>query len=212
HLHDAELVLVSNLELHGGVVLINRFRDVAQTLDSFSDLNEGSELRCAQNLALDHIANAVLSEERIPDIGLQLFDAKRQATILGLNTQNNSLDLLTLLQDFGGVLDALCPAQVRNVNEAVDAVFDLDEGAKVSQVAHAALDDSTGRVLVLELLPWILLKLLHAQRDATVVWIDAQNDGVYLIARLHQLRGVLHTLGPGHLGDVNETFDALLQF
>jgi hypothetical protein len=58
---------------------------------------------------------------------------------------------------------------------------------------------------------WVLLQLLHAQRDAAVVRVDAQNDGIDLIARLHQLRRVLHSLGPGHLGYVNESFDSLLQ-
>ena len=99
HLHDAELVLLADLELHRGVGLIHCLGDVAQALDSLGDLDKSSELRRAQNLALDDIANAVLSEERIPDIRLQLLDAERQPAVLGLNTQNDSLHLLALLQD-----------------------------------------------------------------------------------------------------------------
>ena len=44
------------------------------------------------------------------------------------------------------------------MDQAVDAVFDLDEGAEVGEVAHAAFDDGAGRVLVREVLPGILLR------------------------------------------------------
>ena len=67
------------------------------------------------------------------------------------------------------------------------------------------------RVLVFELLPRIVLQLLHAQRDAAVVRVHAQDDRVDLVARLDHLRRMLHPLGPGHLGDVHQAFDALLQ-
>src|SRR6202041_321385 len=116
-----------------------------------------------------------------------------------------------LLQDFGGVFDAFGPAQIRDVHQTVDSILDLDEGAKVGKVANAAFDDGPDRVLAPELLPWVLLELLHAERDATVVRIHAEDDGVDLIAGFDQLRRMLHPLRPGHLRDVDETFDALLE-
>src|SRR5438309_425833 len=89
---------------------------------------------------------------RSPSVVLQLDDAQRQAAVLRLDAEYNRLHLLALLQDLGGMLDALGPAQVRHVNQAVDAVFDLDEGTEVREVANAAFDDSAGRVLVFQLL------------------------------------------------------------
>src|SRR6185312_15215278 len=79
------------------------------------------------------------------------------------------------------------------------------------KVADAALDDSTGGVLVLEVLPGVLLELLHAQRDAAVVGVDREDDGVDLVAGVNHLRGMLHALGPGHFADVDQTLDALLE-
>src|ERR1700677_1052302 len=110
------------------------------------------------------------------------------------------------------MLDALGPAQVRGVYHAVDSVLDLDEGTEVGEVADAALDDGTNRVLVFELLPGIFLELLHAERDAAVVRIDAQDNGVDLVTGLDHLRRMLHPVGTSHLRDVNEALDALLQF
>ena len=61
------------------------------------------------------------------------------------------------------------------------------------------------------MLPRILEKLLHAERDAAVGGIDGENDGLDVVAGLDQLGGVLHALGPGHFRDMDEAFDALLQ-
>src|SRR5579871_362993 len=153
----------------------------------------------------------MLSEERLPDIGLQLLDAQRQAAILRLNAQNDRLDLLALLQNLRRMLDPLGPAQVRDVHQTINPVFDLDECTEVGQVANTTLNDRAGRILILQLLPWILLQLLHTQRDAPIVRVHAQNDRVDLIARLDHLRRMLHPLAPCHFRHVHETLNALLQ-
>ena len=62
----------------------------------------------------------------------------------------------------------LVQLRLRDVDEAVDAIFDLDEGAEVGEVANAALDDGSDGILARERLPRILSKLLHAERDAAV--------------------------------------------
>src|SRR6185437_15072593 len=120
-------------------------------------------------------------------------------------------NLFALLEHLGGVLDALGPAEVGDVHQAVDAIFNLDEGTEVRKVAHAAFHDRAGGVLVLQLLPRVVLELLHAEGDAAVVRVHVQDDGLDFIARLHHLRGVLHALGPRHLRDMDQTLDALFE-
>src|SRR5271155_162201 len=109
------------------------------------------------------------------------------------------------------MLDALGPAQVRDVHQTVDTVFDLDESAKVGQVANATFDIGSCRIALDQMLPWILEQLLHAQRNAAIAWVDSQDDRLNLVTGLDQLRRMLHPLRPGHLRNVNESFDALLQ-
>ncbi len=109
------------------------------------------------------------------------------------------------------MLDALGPAQIRDVYQSVDAVFDLDEGAKVCQVAHTALDHCACRIALGQVFPGVVEKLLHAQRNAAVGRIHAQHNGLNFIARLHQLRRMLQPLRPSHLREVNQALDALLQ-
>src|ERR1700683_130657 len=102
------------------------------------------------------------SEEALPDIGLHLLDAQRETAVLRLDAENNSLHLLALLHHFRWMLHALGPAQVRDVNQPVNTVLDLDERAEVSQVAHAALDDGSLGILVGQVLPRVIEQLLHA--------------------------------------------------
>ena len=73
------------------------------------------------------------------------------------------------------------------------------------------LDHGAGRVLVGHLVPRVGLRLLHAQRDFLLVLVDAQDDHLDLVADLDELAGVVDALGPAHLGDVHEPFDALLE-
>ena len=187
------------------------FGDVAEALNALGDFNESAELRGAQNLAVDHIADAVRSEEALPHIGLKLLDAEREAAVLRLDAENNCLHLFALLHDFRGMLDALGPAQVGDVDEAVNAILDFDEGAEVGEVANAAFDHGAGGITLGEVLPRILHQLLHAERNAAVGGVDAEDNRVDLVAGLDQLGGVLEALGPGHLGEVNQAFDALLE-
>src|SRR5271156_5274656 len=185
-------MLLALFQLQRSAVRIRSLRYVAQALDAFGNLHERAELRRPQNLAVDYIADAMLREEGIPDIRLELFDAQRQTAVLGLNAQNHGLDLFALLEPFRGMLHALGPAQIAYVNQAVDAVLDLDERTEIRQVAHAALDLCSGRVTSHQVLPRILLELLHAQGDTAVRGIHAKNHRLHLITRLHQLRRMLH--------------------
>src|ERR1035438_8788649 len=110
------------------------------------------------------------------------------------------------------MLDALGPTQVADVDQSVDSVFDFDEGAKVGQVADFAFHHCAHRKLLVQALPGIRFQLLLAQADAALLRIDVQHHGLDLVVDVDQLGGMLHALGPGHLADVYQPFDALFQF
>src|SRR6185437_14019444 len=114
-LDDLELVFEAGLKLMS-IMVVAHLGDVAEAFDAFRDLHEGAELRGAQNLAVYQVADAVGGEERLPDIGLELLDAKAEAAILRLDAENDCLDLFAFLDHFGGVLDALGPAQVGDMD------------------------------------------------------------------------------------------------
>ena len=100
---------------------------------------------------------------------------------------------------------------VADVQQAVDALLDLDEGAVVGEVADRALDHGARRIAVGHAVPGVLLGLLHAQGDLLLLLVDLQHDDFDLVVDLDQLAGMADAAGPGHLADVDQALDALLQ-
>src|SRR4051812_41205081 len=132
--------------------------------------------------------------------------------MLGFDGEDDSLDLVPLLHDFRRMLHALGPAHVADVDQSVDAVFDLDERTELGEVADLAFDSRADGILIVELLPRVGGELLHAERDAALGGIHVEHNGLDLVANIDDLRGVLHALRPGHLADVDQAFDALFEF
>src|SRR5262249_39656585 len=68
-----------------------------------------------------------------------------------------------------------------------------------------------GRVLAGDLVPGVGLGLLHAQGDFLFLLVDAQDHDLELVADIDQLARVVDPLGPRHLGDMHQPFDAFLE-
>ena len=97
------------------------------------------------------------------------------------------------------------------MSEPVDALFDLDEGAEVGEALDHALEALARGIVGVEHLPRVRVGLLHPQGDLLRVLVELEDCDFDEVADGHQLRGMAHVLGPRHLGDVDESFDALLE-
>src|SRR5262249_34502649 len=93
-LDDFELTVFAQLEtiLHVWPIRIIDFGTVAQPLESFIQFDEDCERRMPNNPASNRIADVVVREKLLPDIRLQLLDTKRQAVIVRVDVQDDSLD------------------------------------------------------------------------------------------------------------------------
>ena len=111
-----------------------------QPLDALEQLDERAELgQPRRSCRVSTSPDAVGLEELLEHVGLQLLDAQRQALVLGVDLEDDGLDLVALVQHLAGMLDPLGPGQVGDVHQAVDPFLDLDERAEVGDVAHRAL-------------------------------------------------------------------------
>src|ERR1700723_1172053 len=110
------------------------------------------------------------------------------------------------------MLYPLGPAQIADVDQTVDAVFDFDERSEVGQVSHPAFYRRADWVFLMQSVPRISGELPHAQRNPALLRVHVQYDAVYVVANVHQLRRMLHAFGPCHLADMHQSLDALLQF
>src|SRR5438067_678793 len=144
-------------------------------------------------------------------IALGLKQTQGDALLFLIDAEDDGLHFLALLEDFGGVADLFRPGEVGDVEEAVDAFFDLDEGAVVGDVADLAGDERSGRVFFGDALPGVFLDLLHAEGDLLLLFVDLQDFDLDLLALGDDLGGMIDALGPGHLGDMDEAFDALFE-
>ena len=110
------------------------------------------------------------------------------ALALLIDVEDDALDLVALVHHLARMADLAHPAHVADVQQAVDAFLDLDEGAVVGQVADHAGDDRAGRIALGHLVPGIGLDLLHAQRDFLLLLVDVQHLHFDLVADLRPAR------------------------
>ena len=97
------------------------------------------------------------------------------------------------------------------MDESVDPLLDLDERSEVREVADLAVDPASDRVLLENGLPRVRERVFQRERDPAGVRVDVRDDGLDLVSRRHELRGVLDLLRPAHLRDVHEPLDTLLE-
>ena len=101
---------------------------------------------------------------------------------------------------------------VGDVDHAVDAFFEFDEGAVGGEVADLALDLRADRVAVLDVVPGIGVELADAEGDLLLFLVDAEHDGFDFLADGEHVGRARDALGPGEFGDVDEAFDAFFEF
>src|SRR5581483_1163572 len=189
---------------------VENLRVVAEPLDVFAELDERAESRQARNLTLHDLADLVLLEPIAPDV-VDLLHAERHAAVLRVDFQHLRRHRLALLEHLVGILDALGPTDVADMDEAVKAVLDFDKRAELHNVPHFSGHDGADGVFLRRLEPRIGLRLLHDERNAPVAGFDVQHHDVHFVADLRDLRRMLQLFRPAHFGDVHQAFDALFE-
>src|SRR5467141_326033 len=162
------------------------------------------------HLAADQAVLLVSGDEVGERVALELLDAERDALALDVDRQHHCLDFLALLEVLHRFLAGRRPRQVGQVHQAVDAARQADEDAEIGDRLDLALHAVALLVLAREVFPRVRHALLHAERDAPALLVDLEDHHLDLVADLHHL-GRMHVLvGPVHLGDVDQAFDARL--
>src|SRR2546427_5007596 len=186
-----------------------RHRDKA--LDVAPQIHHHALVHEAQHPAPQLGAHGIRLADAQPRIFLRLLQAQRDPLVLGVHVQDQHLDLVALLHDFGGMLHSLGPRHVGDVDQAVDAGLDLHERAERGEVAHFSLDPHAHGVLLRQRHPGVFLGLLHAERDLLFGLVHPQHHRFDRLADRHDLRGVSHVARPAHLGDMDQPLDPRLE-
>src|SRR5688572_1910907 len=108
------------------------------------------------------------------------------------------------------MLYALGPAHVANVNQAIDTWLDLDESPEAGKVTNLAIYAGANWILGWQHHPWILLCLLHAERDLLFVRINLEHHCLDCFTNGNNLGRMTDVACPAYFTDVYQTFDARL--
>ncbi len=160
-----------------------------------------------RTFALDLGTGRELVGEALPRVGHALLQAERDAALGHVDVQHHHFDFLRGRHDLAGVHVLLGPAHLGDVDQTLDARLQLDERAVVGDVGDAALELEADRVLGTRAVPRIAHQLLHAERDALRLGVEADDLHLDLLADGEGFRRMVDAL-PGDVGDVQQAVDA----
>ena len=149
----------------------------------------------------------MLLDKGFPRIGQGLLQAEADAPLLRIDIEHHHLDLLAGRDDLAGVHVLLGPAHLGDVDQPFDPRLQFDKGAVVGDVGDAAAELGAGRVFELDALPRIGFELLHAERDALRLGVEADDLDLDVLADIERLGRVVDA-APGDVGDVQQAVDA----
>ena len=140
------------------------------------------------------------------DLALDSLHRQREAATLVVDLEDLDLDGIAGCDDLTRVLDVMA-GQLGDVDEALDAVEDLDERTEGDDLRDDTLELVAHVVRVDDALPRIFLGLFETKGDALTLAVDVEHLDLHRLTDGEQLGRVVD-VRPGQLGDVDETVDA----
>src|SRR5882757_5746183 len=196
--------------------LIGTFARQLGPLDEGGEVGTGDLHLDAAFLHFEHFAGhdrAFLDVARLGErVALELLDAERDALLFDIDVEHHGLDHVALLEVVDHLLARKLPVEVGQMHHAVDVAVEAEEQTELGLVLDFAFDRGTDRELLDEHFPGIAHGLLEAERDAALDRIDFENLHFDFLRGRNDLAGMHVLLGPRHFGDVDQAFDARLQF
>src|ERR1700761_2153549 len=166
-------------------------------------------------LDLEHFAShdrALLDVARLGErIALELLDAERDALLFDIDVEHHGLDHVALLEVVDHLLARKLPVEIGQMHHAVDVALETEEQTELGLVLDLALDGRTDRELLDEDFPRVTHGLLETERNPALDGIDFQHLHFDFLRGRNDLAGMHVLLGPRHLRDVDQAFDARLQ-
>src|SRR5215218_5498184 len=102
----------------------------------------------------------------------ELLHTEADALLLDVDVEDLRLDRLTLAVELQRLLARHAPGDVGHVDHAVHIAFEADEQAEFGRILDFAFDNRADRMRFGERFPRVRLRLLQAERDATLLLVD----------------------------------------
>ena len=210
---------VQNVRSFGNALGPAHFSQVDQTFHSVFDLNKSTVGHQVADLTGHAAAFGILLSNTIPGIGGALLQTQRNTLFVTVDTGNDDLQLLSHMEHFAGMLDAL-PGDVGDMQQSVDAA-QINESTKINDVLHDTGADVINvhfrQKLAALTLQGLFKQLAAGNHDVVTVDVDLDDLQIKLFADVvfHIAHGTNIKLGTGKEGreafhvDHDTAFDAV---
>src|SRR4029077_20921764 len=125
----------------------------------------------------------------------------------GDNGKDNHLDILSNLKELGRMGNFSRPGHLGNVDEPLNAAFQLNKSSIIHQANDLALDPGADRIFIGDCVPGVRSELFHTERDSLFLGIELQNNHFDLLSHLDNF-GRMTDPAPRHVTDVENPIDA----
>ena len=193
--------------------MIGQLRNVQQAFEAVFESHKDTKVRDFCHGSIHQLPGGVAAGNLCgPGVIVFLFQTQRNTTPFLVYRQDLAFDFLIFFQHFTRVTDLPGPGHVRDMQQAVDPLSQLDERAVIGQISYLARYHGIDGILLGNVVPRVGLGLLHTQGNLFLILVHTQNDDVNLVTNLYEFVGMANSFGPRHLADVYQTFDAFLEF
>ncbi len=178
-----------------------------EAVDPRFDLDEDTEIGDVTHLPAEDGARRIALRDARPRIGLELLHSEGNLLPLLVDVQDLDLDELPERHHLTRMTNMLSPTHFGNVDEAFDALLELDERSVIRDRDDLALDRLVFRVLLFDVLPRMRLKLFQAERDTLALLVIVENHDVELLIEVDELGG-MRDAAPREIRNVKKAVDA----
>ena len=196
------------VNLGGSAVFFNEVFGSCEALNTVGKSDNSTLVEHFDDCAFVNRANGEHCLEYIPGVFFELLVAEAETTVVLVDLKNFHFDFSTNLGEFAGVFDFLCPAEVADVDEAIDTFFNFNEYAEVSEVAHFCCVAAANGIAYFDIFPWVFLELLDAEAHLTLVAVECEDDCFDFVADFEEFLSAAEVLAPRHFAYVDKTLYA----
>ena len=136
-----------------------------------------------------------------------MLDAERHLAFFAVESQDNGFYLVALLQEVLSRAQVLRPRHFADVDKTFNTWSDFNKCTVVSHNHNFTLNLVTNLEVSIKSIPWMWLKLLQAQCNATLFVVEVEDNHVKLLVERNDFLWVVNT-APREVGDVNQTIYA----
>src|SRR6266702_2273899 len=137
------------------------------------------------------------------------FDREGYPALFWIATQYNGFEVIADGRKFLRGSDFFT-RQLRHVNQPFDPLFQLDKNTEVGQRGNFTGDHRSRTVLAGGKAPWVRLKLLDAERETLIFYVNLENYRLHQAPFCVHIAGMLDALRPRHIRDMHQAVDAVL--